>query len=77
MSKTSTKLVCERCGSCCLHLEEMIQIYEEDVKRWVNQEYWLILQYCFGWNEDCWDMLFENEEKLIEHLVNPIINCEM
>lgn len=55
----------------------MIQIYLEDIKRWVNQGNFLVLQYCAGWNEDCWDMLFEEKEKLIEYLVEPITNCEM
>ena len=54
----------------------MKSIYEY-IKSWVNQEHWLILQYCHGWNAKCWDLLFEDEEKLIKYLVNPIMNCEM
>jgi len=73
---SQTKLICKGCGSCCLQLKDMIQIYAEDIERWVNQGFWLVLQYCYGWNEHCWDMLFEEKEKLIEHLVESI-NCEM
>lgn len=55
----------------------MIQIYGEDVKRWVKQKSWFILQYCFGWNAKCWDLLFEDEEKLIAHLTDYVVDCEM
>lgn len=72
---SQTRLICKRCGSCCL--QEIIEICAEDVERWVNQGFWLVLQYCRGWNEDCWDMLFEEKEKLIEHLAKPLVNCEM
>lgn len=73
----SQTLVCERCGSCCLQIDNMIQIPASDVERWVNQEFWLVLQYCYGWNEKSWDMLLEEKEKLIAHLIEPITNCEM
>jgi hypothetical protein len=55
----------------------MKQISLEDVERWVNQEIFLVLQYCEGWNADCWDMLFEEKEKLIQYLVKPLTKCEM
>lgn len=77
MRKSPTNFVCEKCGSCCLQMRAMINICRKDVRRWVNQKYWIILQYCFGWNSKCLNLLFENEEKLIAHLTDFIADCEM
>ena len=53
------------------------EIKLEDVKRWVKQESWFILQFCFGWNAKCWNLLFEDKEKLIAHLTDEVVDCEM
>jgi Fe-S-cluster containining protein len=70
------KLVCEKCGCCCLQLDH-IEICKKDVRRWVDQNEGFVLQYCQGWNEDCWNMLFEHKQKLIEHLTKSLMECEM
>ena len=44
---SQTKLICEGCGSCCLQIRR-INILKEDVERWVNQGFGLVLQYCQG-----------------------------
>jgi len=76
---SQTGLTCEKCGSCCLQLPGMKEINAKDVERWANENAGFVLQYCQGWTyiEDCWSMLFEQKQKLIEHLTKPLMNCDM
>lgn len=68
------KQKCERCGSCCLQIKDIVNISEEDIRRWVNEFRVDILQYCSGWNNDCYKIL--GEETLV-HYLNEDTNMEM
>jgi Fe-S-cluster containining protein len=70
------KQKCERCGSCCLQIGDIINISEEDIRRWVNEGRVDILQYCSGWNNECYDMFLWDQEELVRYL-NEGINMEM
>ena len=68
---------CERCGSCCLQIERLGKISEEDIRRWVNEVRVDILQYCQGWAYiNGHEMIQSNEAGLISYL-NESPNWEM
>ena len=64
---------CERCGSCCVQLEGIINISREDIRRWIKDGRTDILQYCAGWSNGC---LTFSKKKLERHLTGGI-NMEM
>ena len=64
--------ICERCGSCCVQIG-YINPREEDIKRWVRGSRYDILEYCEGWQEDCW---LWDEQELISYL-RDCTNSEM
>lgn len=64
---------CDRCGSCCVQIREIVDITEEDVQRWITQRRFDILQYCDGWDKGC---VKEKPEKVLSHLMSGI-NMEM
>jgi len=59
MSKTQE---CEQCGSCCLQIECLRTIEEEDVRRWVKAHRADILHYCYGWKNNSVEFLVSEEE---------------
>jgi Fe-S-cluster containining protein len=62
---------CEKCGSCCLQLKGIINVSDEDIKRWVNENRADILQYCYGWRG-----LNDAKEEVVRHLTKGV-NMEM
>lgn len=68
---------CEKCGSCCLQIPQIVDISKGDIRRWVNGSRADILQYCCGWTYNkCYDMILSDEEELIRYL-NEAPNMEM
>ena len=67
---------CKRCGSCCLQIGDIINISEDDIKRWVKEGRSDILQFCAGWTKDCFKLMVWREKELIRYL-NESINMEM
>lgn len=71
------KQKCKRCGSCCVQYEKT-KASEEDIRRWVNEFRTDILQYCYGWDNECLTMVSDEEKKkLVYYLTTPKMHMEM
>lgn len=69
-------LSCEMCGSCCVQYSGKGFATKEDIKRWVYEGRFDILQFCAEWNEWCFSHYFEESEKVISYLTSCELNYE-
>jgi Fe-S-cluster containining protein len=62
---------CERCSSCCLQVD-WLEVVEDDIRRWIQEERTDILMYVEGWNEWCWENMLvrDRPEVIIDFLIN-------
>lgn len=62
---------CERCGSCCLQVG-WFEVFEDDIRRWIEEERTDILMYVEGWDRWCWEnvLVYDRAELVIDFLIN-------
>jgi len=63
---------CLRCGSCCIQYHGNNFANEEEIRRWIEEERFDILHYCYGWNEWCFWNFIENPKEVLEYLTEGI-----